>query len=107
MSKGELGGAPTPIPQRYIDEAARPDAEAIVRDRLPAKLLRVAADNRLVAMVKEAYGYVTDPRVPQRYKVLAVAALLYFVNPFDAIPESPAGCACGVSVRDYWPCVLE
>src|SRR5262245_8481159 len=87
MSKGELGGGLTPIPQRYIDEAARPDAEAIVRDRLPAKLLRVAADNRLVALVKEAYGYVTDPRVPQRYKVLAVAALLYFVNPFDAIPD--------------------
>jgi len=87
MRKAELGGAPAPIPQRYIDEAARPDAEGIVRDRLPAKLLRVAADNRLVSLVKEAYGYVGDPRVPKRYKILAVAALLYFISPFDAIPD--------------------
>jgi uncharacterized membrane protein YkvA (DUF1232 family) len=87
MRRAELRGALTPIPQRFIDEAARPDAEAIVRDRLPAKLLRVAADNRLVGLVKEAYGYVTDPRVPPRYKVLAVAGLLYFISPFDLIPD--------------------
>src|SRR5438093_13526989 len=79
MRKAELGGAPAPIPQRYIDEAARPDAEGIVRDRLPAKLLRVAADNRLVSLVKDAYGYVGDPRVPKRYKILTVDALLYFI----------------------------
>jgi len=87
MRKAELGGAQAPIPQRYVDEAARPDAEAIVRDRLPAKLLKVAGDNRLVSLVREAYGYVSDPRVPNRYKVLAVAALLYFISPFDAIPD--------------------
>src|SRR5215470_2418135 len=87
MRKAEQGGAVVPIPQRYLDDAARPDAEVMVRDRLPAKLLQVASDNRLVGLVKEAYGYVTDPRVPRRYKLLAVAALLYFINPFDAIPD--------------------
>ncbi|HYV57518.1 MAG TPA: YkvA family protein [Candidatus Nitrosopolaris sp.] len=87
MRKAEQGGAVVPIPQRYLDDAARPDAEVLVRDRLPAKLLQVASDNRLVGLVKEAYGYVTDPRVPRRYKLLAVAALLYFINPFDAIPD--------------------
>src|SRR5262249_37885330 len=83
----QSGGALAPIPKRYLDDAARPDAETIIEQRLPAKLLQVAADSRLVGLVKEAYGYVTDPRVPKRYKVLAIAALLYFINPFDAIPD--------------------
>lgn len=87
MRKTELSVGLTPIPERYLDEAKRPGAELIVQQRLPAKLLQVAADNRLVGLVKEAYGYVTDSRVPNRYKLLAIAALLYFINPFDAIPD--------------------
>ena len=76
-----------PIPKAYLERAARPDAVATVRKGLPGKLEQIAGDSRLVALVKEAYGYATDPRVPPRYKVLGVAALLYLLNPFDLIPD--------------------
>jgi uncharacterized membrane protein YkvA (DUF1232 family) len=87
MRRADITSVEAPVPQRYVQQAAQPDGEAAVRERLPAKLRRVAADNRLVGLVQEAYGYVTDPRVPHRYKLLAVATLLYFISPFDAIPD--------------------
>jgi len=87
MRRADTTSAEAPVPQPYIDQAAQPAGEAAVRERLPAKLRRVAADNRLVGLVKETYGYLTDPRVPHRYKLLAVATLLYFISPFDAIPD--------------------
>ena len=42
MRKAELGGAPAPIPQRYIDEAVRPDAQVLLTfsDGSPALGLR-------------------------------------------------------------------
>lgn len=76
-----------PIPKAYMEQAARPGAVTAVREGLPGKLEKIAGDGRLVSLVKEAYGYATDPRVPQKYKVLGVAALLYLLNPFDVIPD--------------------
>ena len=76
-----------PIPKAYLERAARPGAATAVREGLPAKLKQIAGDGRLVSLVKEAYGYATDPRVPPRYKVLGLAALLYLLNPFDVIPD--------------------
>jgi uncharacterized membrane protein YkvA (DUF1232 family) len=76
-----------PIPDAYLAEAVCPEAEVRVRERLPEKLRRLARDNKLVGLAKEAYGYVTDPRVPHRYKILGVAALLYLIDPLDAIPD--------------------
>src|SRR5437870_10533880 len=87
MRRADTTSAEAPVPQPYIDQAAQPAGEAAVQERLPAKLRRVAADNRLVGLAKETYGYLTDPRVPHRYKLLAVATLLYFISPFDAIPD--------------------
>jgi uncharacterized membrane protein YkvA (DUF1232 family) len=75
------------IPQHYLDEAARPEASAQVAERLPAKLRRIAGDQKLVKLARDAYRYVTDPRVPQKYKVMGLAALLYLINPFDLIPD--------------------
>jgi uncharacterized membrane protein YkvA (DUF1232 family) len=75
------------IPKAYLERAARPGAEATVRERLPQKLKQIAGDGRLVSLVKEAYAYAVDPRVPPRYKVLGVATLLYLLNPFDLIPD--------------------
>ena len=79
------------VPDAYLDEAARPGAAERVRERLPSKLRRIAKDNRLVALAQELYGYATDPRVPTRYKVVSIAALLYLINPFDAIPDMLPG----------------
>jgi uncharacterized membrane protein YkvA (DUF1232 family) len=75
-----------PLPQRYLDEASRPDVETTLRERLPAKLRQIS-DNRLIDLVKEAYRYATDPRIPTRYKVMAAATLLYFISPIDAVSD--------------------
>ncbi len=44
-----------PVPKRYLEEAARPETEARLRERLPGKLRQIA-DNRLVSLAREAYG---------------------------------------------------
>jgi len=75
------------IPERYLLEAAQPEARHEVDERLPAKLARLATDQRLVRLARDAYRYTTDPRVPQKYKIMGLAALLYLINPFDLIPD--------------------
>lgn len=75
------------IPERYLDAAARPGAQHEVEERLPAKLARIAGDQKLVRLARDAYRHVTDPRVPQKYRVMGLAALLYLINPFDLIPD--------------------
>jgi uncharacterized membrane protein YkvA (DUF1232 family) len=75
-----------PIPRRYLERASRPDAEADLRTRLPAKL-GTLADSRLVRLAREAYGYTTHPAISGRHKVLGVAALLYLIAPFDAVAD--------------------
>ncbi len=84
--KEEHDGDALQVPRRYLEQAARSEAEATLRARLPAKLRRVA-DGRLVSLAKEAYGYATHPGVSRRHKLLASAALLYFIAPFDAIAD--------------------
>ena len=84
-------GAPTAtnpcvVPERFLDAASRPEAEARLRDRLPAKL-KGLADSRLVGLAKEAYGYATHPGVERRHKVMAAGALLYLIAPFDAVAD--------------------
>ena len=77
---------PCVVPDRFLDAAARPEAEERLRDRLPAKL-RGLADGRLVGLAKEAYGYATHPGIGRRHKVMAAGALLYLIAPFDAIAD--------------------
>ncbi|HXJ33237.1 MAG TPA: DUF1232 domain-containing protein [Candidatus Eisenbacteria bacterium] len=79
-----------PIPSWAIDEAERPDAKARVDARLGGVLGKLR-DTNLIARVKELYGYVTDPRVPAKYKVIVLAGLVYLVNPFDVIPDAIPG----------------
>src|SRR5262245_65852592 len=71
-----------PIPDRFLEEAARPEAEARLAARLPAKL-RAIADSRLVALAREAYGYATHPAVSRRTKLLGAGRLLYLIAPLD------------------------
>jgi uncharacterized membrane protein YkvA (DUF1232 family) len=75
------------IPDRYMVAAAQPEARHDVEERLPAKLGRIAGDQKLVRLARDAYRYATDPRVPQKYKIMGLAALLYLINPFDLIPD--------------------
>lgn len=82
-----LARAMAEIPERYLADAARPNARHEVDERLPAKLARLAKDQKVVTLARDAYRYATDPRVPQKYKVMGLAALLYLINPFDLIPD--------------------
>ena len=75
-----------PIPERFLEAAARPEAEARLAARLPAKL-RAIADSRLVALAREAYGYATHPAVSRRTKLLGAGALLYLIAPLDAVAD--------------------
>ncbi len=75
-----------PVPQRYLEEAARPETETCLEERLPQKLRRIA-DNRLVSLAKEAYGYATHPSISRRHKLLGVGALLYLIAPLDAVAD--------------------
>jgi uncharacterized membrane protein YkvA (DUF1232 family) len=82
---------PAAIPRRYLEDARRPDAQRRVDETLPAKLARIAKDQKLVMLARDAYRYVRDPRVPQKYRIMGLAALLYLVNPFDLIPDFVPG----------------
>src|SRR6476646_12246497 len=74
------------IPESYLRAAARPGARLDIAERLPLKLARLG-DQSLVRLARDAYRYATDPRVPQKYKIMGLAALLYLINPFDLIPD--------------------
>jgi uncharacterized membrane protein YkvA (DUF1232 family) len=86
MGRAGEGSDALPIPSSYIERASRPDAEEDLRTRLPAKL-RGMADNRLVRIAREAYGYVTHPAISRRHRVLGGAALLYLIAPLDAVAD--------------------
>jgi len=85
----------SPLTQEYIDEARRPDGEARVHEGLARKLGRIAANNPVVSLARKAYGYMTDPAVPARYKALLIAGLLYFIAPLDAVPDAIPGLGFG------------
>jgi uncharacterized membrane protein YkvA (DUF1232 family) len=76
-----------PLPQKFIDEAANSGSEAKVREGFARKLARIAMDNPVVNLAREAYRYMADLRVPAHYKVMVIAALLYFLSPIDSVPD--------------------
>ncbi len=76
-----------PYPEKFIDEATRSNSEAKVREGFARKLARIAMDNPVVNLAREAYRYMADLRVPVRYKVMVIAALLYFLAPIDTVPD--------------------
>jgi uncharacterized membrane protein YkvA (DUF1232 family) len=86
MDEAEHSGEAVPVPQQYLERAARPESEATLRERLPEKLRKIA-DNQLVNLAREAYGYVNHPAVSRRHKLMGVAALLYLIAPVDAISD--------------------
>jgi uncharacterized membrane protein YkvA (DUF1232 family) len=74
------------VPGWALEQATRPDARAQVDSRLGGVLAKIR-DAKLVERIRELYGYLADPRVPARYKVIILAGLLYLVSPIDAIPD--------------------
>jgi uncharacterized membrane protein YkvA (DUF1232 family) len=77
---------PCAVPERYLEQAARPGTLARLAERLPGKLRRLS-DARLVGLAREAFGYATHPAISARHKLLAAAGLLYLLAPMDAISD--------------------
>ncbi len=67
-----------PLTQKFIGEAARSGSEAKVREGFARKLARIAMDNPVVNLAREATRYMADLRVPVREKVVVIAALLFY-----------------------------
>jgi uncharacterized membrane protein YkvA (DUF1232 family) len=86
MARAETSDGALPIPERYLDEAAKPETEATLRERLPQKLRQIG-DGRLVKLAREAYGYVRHPGVSRGTKLMGAGALLYLIAPFDAVSD--------------------
>ena len=76
-------------------EILEPEAEAAQEKRVRSKFwatLRRAA--RVVPFSEElvaAYYCALDPQTPHRVRAVLLAALAYFVLPFDAVPDFIAG----------------
>jgi uncharacterized membrane protein YkvA (DUF1232 family) len=86
MARAETSSDAIPIPERYVDEAAKPETEATLRERLPQKLRQIG-DGRLVNLAREAYGYVSHPGISRGTKLMGAGALLYLIAPFDAVSD--------------------
>ncbi len=67
-----------PLPQKFIEEAARSGSESKVREGFARKLARIAMDNPVVNPAREATRYMADLRVPLREKVVVIAALSFY-----------------------------
>lgn len=69
------------------DEAEFKEKAAYVSENLPGKLAKVNRRLGLVADVLALFRFMSDPEVHWGKKALAVGALLYFIIPFDSIPD--------------------
>ena len=63
----------------------------IVEESFWKKLLRVAGKIPFAEDAAAAYFCAADPRTPARVRAILLAALAYFVVPFDVIPDFVAG----------------
>lgn len=70
------------------EEAAR---ERSVRDRFWATFRKAARFIPFADELVAAYFCALDPATPHRVRAMLLAALAYFVLPFDAIPDFLAG----------------
>lgn len=65
--------------------------ERIVRDGFWKKLMKLVGRVPFADDAAAAYFCAIDPATPTRVKGILLAALAYFVLPFDAIPDFIAG----------------
>ncbi len=79
------------LKSRYYKKAQTPAGPEKVRKGFAEKLKHAASNNLVVEKAKALYAYFRDPRVPVKNKALIVAGLLYFINPWDALPDFVPG----------------
>ena len=76
---------------RQISLAAFAEKERKVRRDFWAKLKRVAGMVPFVEDLVAAYYCALDPATPMRVRGMLLAALAYFILPFDLVPDIIAG----------------
>jgi uncharacterized membrane protein YkvA (DUF1232 family) len=69
------------------DEAGQRDQEQRVRERFWRTLKRAARHIPFMEDLVASYFCALDPRTPMRVRGTLLAALAYFVLPFDIIPD--------------------
>ncbi|MCP1199159.1 YkvA family protein [Notoacmeibacter sp. MSK16QG-6] len=70
-----------------VSDKERSEREAHVRRSFWAKLKRVARKIPFVEDLVAAYYCALDPNVPVRARGILLAALAYFILPFDFLPD--------------------
>jgi uncharacterized membrane protein YkvA (DUF1232 family) len=65
--------------------------QRLVEERFWQKLLRLAGRIPFTEDLAAAYFCAVDPATPSRVKGVLLAALAYFVLPFDTVPDFLAG----------------
>ena len=65
--------------------------ERIVEREFWKKLLKVAGKIPFAEAAAAAYFCTVDPKTPSKVKAILLAALAYFVMPFDVIPDFIVG----------------
>ena len=76
---------------RQISLAAFAEKERKVRRDFWAKLKRVAGTVPFVEDLVAAYYCALDPATPMRVRGMLLAAIAYFILPFDFVPDMIAG----------------
>ncbi len=92
-----------PAPEGYEQPSNRPDEydqldipeteeeynrkEEYVRENFEQKMQSLRSGIRLAKHVLALFRYMTDEAIPWYKKSIVVAALVYFIMPFDAIPD--------------------
>lgn len=72
---------------RSADEAGQKDQEGRVRDRFWDTLRRAARHVPFIEDLVASYYCAMDPATPTRVRGTLLAALAYFVLPFDFVPD--------------------
>jgi uncharacterized membrane protein YkvA (DUF1232 family) len=81
----------TPNPAAVQLPATIARNERIVTEGFWKKLLKVAGKLPFAEDAAAAYFCAVDPHTPSKVKAILLAALAYFVMPFDVVPDFIAG----------------
>jgi uncharacterized membrane protein YkvA (DUF1232 family) len=73
--------------EAYVDPATAPQEEARVRREFWPKFRRFAANLPFAEDLLAAYFCAFDRDTPRRVQLILIAALAYFILPFDLIPD--------------------
>ena len=82
---------PTPSPMATQLPATIARNERIVAEGFWDKLRKVAGKIPFAEDAAAAYFCAVDPQTPAKVKAILLAALAYFVMPFDVVPDFIAG----------------